>query len=43
MFMREHKAYWIAPIIIVTLLLAGVIALGVVGGGATAPFVYSLF
>ena len=43
MFMREHKAYWIAPIIVVTLLLAGVIALGVVGGGAAAPFVYSLF
>jgi Family of unknown function (DUF5989) len=43
MFMREHKAYWIAPIVILTLLLAGIIVLGAVGGGAAAPFIYSLF
>jgi hypothetical protein len=43
MFMRENKAYWISPIIIVTLLLAGLIVLGAVGGGAAAPFIYSLF
>lgn len=43
MFMREHKAYWLAPIIIVTLLLAGLIVLGAVGGGAAAPFIYTLF
>lgn len=43
MFMREHKAYWLAPIIVVTLLLAGLIVLGAMGGGAAAPFIYTLF
>ena len=42
-FMREHKAYWVAPIVVVTLLLAGLIVLGAMGGGAAAPFIYTLF
>jgi hypothetical protein len=42
-FIRTHKAYWIAPIIIAILLLAGIIVLGALGGGAAAPFIYTLF
>ena len=43
LFVRENKAYWMTPIIIAVLLLAGVVVLGALGGGAAAPFIYSLF
>lgn len=39
-FIRDNKAYWLAPIII-TLLLIGVLIL--VGGSKAAPFIYTLF
>lgn len=42
-FIRENKAYWLTPIIVAVLLLAGLIVLGAVGGGAAAPFIYTLF
>lgn len=42
-FIRENKAYWMTPIIIAVLLLAGIIVLGTIGGGAGAPFIYTLF
>lgn len=42
-FIREHKAYWMTPIIIAVILLAGIIVLGALGGGAAAPFIYTLF
>ncbi|MCA1590289.1 MAG: DUF5989 family protein [Acidobacteria bacterium] len=42
-FVRENNAYWMAPIIIAVLLLAGIVVLGALGGGAAAPFIYTLF
>ncbi|MDP0495795.1 MAG: DUF5989 family protein [Verrucomicrobiota bacterium JB024] len=39
-FVREHKAYWIAPIILL-LLLVGVLVL--ISSSKAAPFIYTLF
>jgi len=43
LFIRENKVYWLTPVIVAILLLAGIIVAGAVGGGAAAPFIYSLF
>lgn len=40
-FMRERKKFWLAPIIIMLLLLGGLIIL--TEGSAVAPFIYTLF
>jgi len=40
-YMSNNKKYWLAPIVIV-LVMIGVL-LAVVGGSALAPFVYTLF
>ena len=40
-FMRERKKFWLAPIIIMLLLLGGLIILS--EGSAVAPFIYALF
>ena len=40
-YMRENKKYWLAPIIIV-LVMIGVL-LAVAGSSALAPFIYTLF
>ena len=40
-FMRERKKFWLAPIILVMLLLGGLIVLS--QGSAIAPFIYTLF
>ena len=40
-FMRERKKFWLLPIILVLLLLAGLIAL--TQGSTAAPFIYTLF
>jgi len=40
-YMKENKKYWLAPIIIV-LVMIGVL-LAVAGGSALAPFIYTLF
>jgi Family of unknown function (DUF5989) len=39
--MRERKKFWLAPIIIVMLLLGALIVLA--QGSAIAPFIYTLF
>jgi hypothetical protein len=40
-FMRVRKKFWLAPIIIVMLLLGALIVLS--QGSAIAPFIYTLF
>jgi hypothetical protein len=40
-FMRERKKFWLAPIILIMLLLGGLIVL--TQGSAIAPFIYTLF
>ena len=39
-FLRANKMWWMAPIVIVALLLAGIVVLGSTGA---APFIYTLF
>ena len=41
LFLRENRKYWLAPIVIV-LLLVGLL-LVVAKGSAVAPFIYTLF
>ena len=40
-FMRERKKYWLAPIILVMVLLGALIVLS--QGSAIATFIYTLF
>lgn len=40
-FMKERKKFWLAPIIIVMLLLGALLVL--TQGSAVAPFIYTLF
>jgi Family of unknown function (DUF5989) len=38
--LREHKKYWMIPVLVVLLLFA---VLVVLSGSAAAPFIYTLF
>ena len=38
-FAREHKAWWIVPIVLILLL----VAVFVIGVSSISPFIYSLF
>ena len=40
-FMRQRKKFWLAPIILVMLLLGALLVLA--QGSAIAPFIYTLF
>ena len=40
-FMRVRKKFWLAPLVIVMLLLGGLLILA--QGSAIAPFIYTLF
>lgn len=40
-FMRERKKLWLAPIIVIMLLISGLLFLA--QGTALAPFIYSIF
>lgn len=40
-FMRARKKFWLAPIIVILLLLGALIVLS--QGSAVAPFIYTLF
>jgi len=41
LFLRERKKFWLAPVIIILILLGVLIIFG--GGSALAPFIYTLF
>ena len=40
-FMRTRKKYWLAPIILLMVLLGALVVLG--QGSAIAPFIYTIF
>lgn len=40
-FMRVRKKFWLAPIILIMVLLGGLLILA--QGSAVAPFIYTLF
>jgi len=40
-FLRKRKKYWLAPIIVVMLLLGVLVVLA--SGSAIAPFIYTIF
>lgn len=40
-FMKERKKFWLAPIIIVLILLGGLLVLA--QGSVIAPFIYTIF
>jgi hypothetical protein len=40
-FMKQRKKFWLAPIIVIMLLMGALIVLG--QGSAIAPFIYTLF
>jgi hypothetical protein len=40
-FMKERKKFWLAPIVIVLMLVGGLIVL--TQGSVVAPFIYTLF
>lgn len=41
LFMKERKKFWLAPVIIVLVLLGLLLVFG--GGSAIAPLIYTLF
>lgn len=41
LFIRERKKYWLAPVIMVLLLIGALIVFS--GGSAVAPFIYTIF
>ena len=41
LFIKERKKFWLAPVIMILLLLGILIVFG--GGSALTPFIYTLF
>jgi len=41
LYMKDRKKFWLAPIIIILLIMGVLIVFG--GGSAIAPFIYTLF
>ena len=41
LFMKERKKFWLAPMVVILLLLGILIVFG--GGSAIAPFIYTIF
>lgn len=43
LYMKERKKFWLAPIIIILLILGILIVFVFGGSSAVAPFIYTLF
>jgi hypothetical protein len=41
MFLKERKKFWLAPVILVLIIIGALIVFG--GSSAIAPFIYTLF
>jgi hypothetical protein len=41
LFIRERKAWWLAPVLVMLFVVGGLIVLG--GSSVLSPFIYSLF
>lgn len=39
-FLKQNKKFWLLPLVLVMLLLAGIL---IAASGAAAPFIYTLF
>ena len=40
-FLKEHKFYWLLPLVILLLIVAALVALGALGGDSLSPFMYA--
>ncbi len=43
LFMKEHKSYWLLPLIAIIVLLAVIVVLSTVGGGVLSPWMYTVW
>jgi hypothetical protein len=41
LFMKERRKFWLAPVIIILMLIGFLVVIG--GGSSVAPFIYTLF
>lgn len=43
LFFKKRKAYWLLPLVLFVMALAAIFVISATGGGAMAPFIYTLF
>ncbi|MHC4985755.1 MAG: DUF5989 family protein [Planctomycetota bacterium] len=41
LFLKEHKSYWLLPILVILLIFTMLLILSTVGGGVLSPFLYT--
>ena len=42
-FVKRYRKFWLIPLLVVFLLLAALLSLSMLTGGAAAPFIYTIF